>query len=98
VRLLFFGLAIPAFSVFVITPPRIRPLAVYLDYSPALGPLLMVSDVATENQTAGKASFALLSLLILLPVVRFRLGTVIASIFGLLAWALLGIIGAGIQV
>jgi hypothetical protein len=95
-RLLVLGLAVSAVSVFVVTPSLTRPLAVHLQYSPALGPLLSVADVAAENQISGKVEFALVSILILLPIVRFRLGTVIASLCGFLAWAFLGIIGAGI--
>jgi hypothetical protein len=58
---------------------------------------LLVADVVPENQIAGKEAFAVVSILILLPIVSFRLGTVIASACGLLAWALLGMAGAGIQ-
>jgi hypothetical protein len=61
-RLLVLVLAVSAVSEFALTPSLTRPLAVHLQYSSAIGPLLMVSDVATENQTAGKAAFALVSL------------------------------------
>jgi hypothetical protein len=96
-RLLILGLAVSAVSGIVVTPSLTTPLTVWLQYTPALGPLLIVSDVAVQNQMAGKAAFALVSFLILLPMIRFRLATVIASVCGLLAWGLLGIIGAGIQ-
>jgi hypothetical protein len=96
-RLLVLGLAVSIMSVFLITPSLTRSLALHFQHSPALGPLLSVADVAAENQVSGKIAFGVVSLLILLPIVRFRLGTIIASMCGLLVWILLGIIGAGIQ-
>jgi hypothetical protein len=96
-RLLFLVLIVSALSVFVITRPLAKALTVRLQYSPVLGPLFMVADVVPENQIAGKQAFALLSILILLPVVRFRLGTVIAAMCGLVAWVFVGIAAAGIQ-
>jgi hypothetical protein len=96
-RLLILGLAVSAVSLFVLTPSMTRSLVVPLEYSPVLGPLLMVADVVPGNQIFGKITFALISIFILLPVVRFRAGTVFASIFGLLAWIFLGMIGSGIH-
>jgi hypothetical protein len=95
-RLLILGLAVSAVSVFIVTPSLIRPLAACLQRSSALGPLLFVAETDPGTQGGGKVAFALVSILILLPIVRFRLGTVIASICGVLAWKLLGEVAFGI--
>jgi hypothetical protein len=79
-RLLVLGLAVSAVSVFVITPSLTRPLALHFQYSPALGPLLSVADVAAENQVSGKIEFGLVSLLILLPIVSQAKGTYLFSL------------------
>ena len=62
-----------------------------------LGPLLLVRDVSTENQTAG-----LLMCLVLIPgmligVVRPRSWSIAFSLLSALAWLFIGAIGSGIN-
>jgi hypothetical protein len=97
IRVMLLGLASSAFSVFVLTPSLGRVFAERCQDSPALGPLLMLADVAPDNQILGKVAFALLSVLILLPVAELRLSTVITSGVGIMAWLSLGILAAGIK-
>jgi hypothetical protein len=95
-RLLVLVLSVCAVAVFLVTPPLIRPLAAGLQRPSALGPLLFVAETDPGIQRDGRVAFALVSILILLPIVRFRLGTVIASICGMLAWIFLGEVAFGI--
>jgi hypothetical protein len=95
-RLLILGLAVSASSVFIVTPSVIGPLAARLQHTVYLGPLLFVAEVHPGSLVRARVVFGIVSIIILLPIVRFRLGTVITSICGLLAWKLLGEIAAGI--
>jgi hypothetical protein len=95
-RLLVLVVSVCAAAVFLVTPPLIGPLAAYLQGSPALGPLLFVAEMHPGTPVRERVLFVIVSIMILLPVVRFRLGTVIASICGLLAWKLLGEMASGI--
>ena len=95
-RLLILASLVFALSAFGVTPSLTRRLPVRSQYAWAFGPLVMVADVAPANQTAGTGAFAVLGILILLPIVGFRPATVVASVCGLVAWLMLGIIAAGI--
>lgn len=97
IRAMLLGLAISVLSVFVLTPSLSRALGARFQDSPALGPLLMVADVAPANQISGRVIFALLSVIILMPVVELRLATVIMSGIGVMAWLSLGILATGIK-
>jgi hypothetical protein len=95
-RLLILGLAVSSASVFIVTRSVIEPLAARLDHTIYLGPLLFVAEVHTGPLVSARVVFAIVSIMVLLPIVRFRLATVIASLCGLLAWIFLGKIASGI--
>jgi hypothetical protein len=95
-RLVVLILSVCAAAVFLVTPPRVGPLAAGLQRPSVLGPLLFVAETDPGFQRDGRMAFVLVSVLILLPIVRFRLGTVIASICGMLAWIFLGEVAFGI--
>jgi hypothetical protein len=90
------GFVVSAASVFIATPSVIGPVAVRLHHPVYLGPLLFAAEIHPGSPVSVRILFVIVSIMILLPIVRFRLGTVIASICGMLAWIFLGNVAFGI--
>jgi hypothetical protein len=64
---------------------------------PLLGPILLIRDVAWENQITGVVACLLLVACMAVALLRPRLWTIgLAGLAGL-AWLLIGVIGAGID-